>query len=269
LERAISLYDPQKRRFPAFQDPGVGSLSTLALALRALGYPEQALKRIRESVRLAQELSHPYSLADAFYYAGEFYHLRRDVRATREHADAAIALSREHGFTLQEARSTVLRGWALAKQGDQMKGIAQIRQGLAAARAVGTKLWEPVLIAQLAETCGDAGQPEEGLTALADVNWDRPGPELYGLKGELLLMRDESSFAEAEGCFRRAIEIAHEQSAKSWELRVTVRRVRLLAKQGRRNEARVMLGEIYSWFTEGFDTADLKDAKALLDELSN
>jgi class 3 adenylate cyclase/tetratricopeptide (TPR) repeat protein len=271
LERAISLYDPQKRRFPAFQDPGVGALCTAALLLWALGYPEQALKRTRESLRLAQELSHPYSLADTFYYAAEVYHLCRDVEATREHAETAIALSREHGFAVTEARAAVLRGWALAKQGQQKEGIAQIRQGLAGARAAGAGLWEPLLVALLAETCGEAGQPEEGLTALAEVNWERPDVAggYYGLKGELLLMHNKTSFAEPEICFRRAIEIARKQSAKSRELRATISLARLLSDTGRRGEARAMLAEIYNWFTEGFDTADLKDAKALLDELSS
>jgi len=241
----------------------------------ALGYPDKALERIQESIKLAQDLSHAYSLADALDYAAEIYLLRREAEATQEQAEAAIALSQEQGFTLQEARAVTCRGWALAKQGRKEEGIAQIRQGLAATQASGGELWQGRTFALLAEACGEAGRPEEALAALGEA-FDREsrmgravsGPDLYRLKGELLLMQNDSNVEEAETCFRRAIEIARKQSAKSWELRATMSLARLLEGHGRRDEARTMLAEIYGWFTEGFDTADLIDAKALLTELS-
>jgi predicted ATPase/class 3 adenylate cyclase len=275
LELAITLYDPQKQHFPAFQDPGVGSLSMVAIALWTLGYPDQALMRIRESLALAKELSHPFSLADALNFAAELFQLRQEEEATREQAEVAIALSREQGLTLLEADAITFRGWALAKQGRNKEGIAQVRRGLAAIQATGGKLWQLRSLALLAEACGEAGQPEEGLTALAEAFdlANRTGravsvPELYRLKGELLLMQNDSNVEEAENSFRRAIEIACKQSAKSWELRATMSLARLLRDTGRRDEARAKLTDIYNWFTEGFDTADLKEAKALLDELS-
>jgi len=275
LERAITLYDPQKQRFPAFQDPGVGSLSMLAIDLWALGYPEQALKRIRDSLRLAKELSHPFSLADALIFGAELYGFRREVGAAQEQAEAAIALSKKQGFTLQEAIAVVCRGWALAKQGRMEEGIPQIRQGLAAIQATGGKLWQLRSLALLVDAYGEARQPEEGLSTLVEALdlTTRTGrvvsrPELYRLKGELLLMQNGSNTAEAQICFEQAIEEARKQSAKSFELRATMSLARLLASQGKRDAARAMLAEIYDWFTEGFDTADLKDAKALLDELS-
>jgi ATP/maltotriose-dependent transcriptional regulator MalT len=128
----------------------------------------------------------------------------------------------------------------------------------------------------LAEACGEAGRPEEGLAALVEafdlssrIGRAVSAPELCLLKGELLLIQNDSNVEEAESCFRRTIEIARKQSAKSWELRATTILARLLLDTGRRDEAREMLADIYNWFSEGFDTADLKDARALLDELSN
>ena len=240
----------------------------------ALGYPDQALKRVRESLTLAQELSHPFSLAFALDCAAGIYQRRRDVEATRQHAEALIALSHEQGFTLREARGVSLRGWALAKRGREEEGIAQLRQAVAATQATGAELWQPYFITLLTEACGQAGQLEEGITALTEaldlVN--KTGArayeaDLYRLEGELLRKRDHPNAAEAETCFRLAIEIARRQQAKIFALRATMNLAQVLSKQGRRDEPRAMLAEIYNWFTEGFDTADLKDAKALLDEL--
>jgi predicted ATPase/class 3 adenylate cyclase len=275
LEQAIALYDPQTRRVRALQDPEVGCLAAAAGPLWALGYPDQALKRIQESFTLAQELSHSSSLAYALVSAVALYVLRREVEATQEQAGALIALCHEQDSMLWESLGITCRGWALAKQGRKEEGIAQIRQGLAAHQATGEELWQPMFLALLAEACGEAGQPEEGLTALTEA-FDLASKtqehlydaELHRLRGELLLKQDESSAAQAESCFEHAIEIARKQSAKSWELSATTSLAQLLNKQGRRDEARSMLAEIYGWFTEGFDTPDLKDAKALLDELS-
>jgi predicted ATPase len=276
LERAISLYNnPEKRVLAAISDPGVASLSIAALNLWLLGYPEQALKKNRESLTLAQELCHPFSLAYAFHCAAALCQCLREVQATQQHAEALIELSHERGFMLRAAAGVPFRGWALSKQGREQEGITQIRQGLAAAQATGARLWQPDFLAMLAEAYGAAGQPDEGLTALAEgldlasrTGYAVSEPALYRLKGELLLMRGASNALQAESCFQRAIEIAREQSAKSWELRATTSLARLLGKQGRRDEARSMLAEIYNWFTEGFDTADLKDAKVLLGELA-
>jgi predicted ATPase len=196
------------------------------------------------------------------------------VEATLEQAEAVIALSHEQGFALYKACGITLRSWALAKQGRQEEGIAHIRQGLSAALTTGQGLARSFFLALLAEVCGEAGQPEEGLTALIEA-FDQSKTqeplyeaELYRLKGELLLMQDDLSAAQAESCFQRASEVARQQSAKSWELRATTSLARLLTSQGRRDEARAMLTPIFNWFTEGLDTADLKDAKALLEELA-
>jgi predicted ATPase len=186
-----------------------------------------------------------------------------------------MALSTEHGFIFWLAVANILHGWAMAEQACNQEAIAQIQEGLAALRAAGAEVERPESLSLLAEACMKTGRLNDGLSALtealsaADEHENRYyEAETHRLKGELLLKQDDSNTAEAQRCFERAIEIACKQSAKSWELRATMSLARLLAKQGRRDEARTMLADIYGWFTEGFDTADLKDAKALLDELS-
>ncbi len=196
-----------------------------------------------------------------------------EARAAQETGEGLIALSAERGLTEFSAYATMLRGWAMAEQGRNEEGIAQIQEGLAAVRATGTELVLPFDLCLLAEACRETGRLEDGLSALAEALSiaDRTGvfeAEMYRLKGELLLRQDHSTVAEAQICFERAVEIARNQSAKSPELRATMSLARLLEKQGKRDEARTMLVEIYGWFTEGFDTADLREAKALLDELS-
>jgi predicted ATPase len=280
LEMAITLYDPEHHRRLVFSyggaDAGVGCLSHAARTLWQLGYPDQALKRGNEAIALAQRLSHPFSLGFAQAIVGVLHQFRREARAAQEKAEGVLALSAEHGFTQFLAFATVVRGCALDEQGRHEEGIAQMQEGLAAARATGAELLRPHHLCLLAEACMETGRLDDGLNALsealatADKNEIRfYEAETHRLKGELLLKQDDSNGAEAQGCFQRGIEIARKQSAKAWKLRATTSLVRLLASQGRRDEARTMLAAIYNWFTEGFDTADLKDAKALLDELGS
>jgi predicted ATPase len=279
FEIAISLYDPKRHRPLTYRylasDAGVFCLSHAAHTLLYLGYPDQALKRGNEALGLAQALSHPYSLAFAEYFVGFLRQCRREASAAKENAENGIALSAEHGFTEFLAYATALDGWTMAKQGRNEEGIVQIQGGLAASRAAGTVLWRPYLLGLLAEVYMEADRLDEALNALteaqttADEHEDHVNEaETHRRKGELLLKQDNSNAAEAQSCFRRAIGIARAQRAKSWELRATMSLSRLLAKQGRRDEARTMLADIYNWFTEGFDTADLKEAKALLGEMS-
>jgi predicted ATPase len=279
LENAITLYDPERHR-PLISryggaDAGVRSLSFAASTLSQLGYPDQALKRGDEAVKFAQGLSHIHSLAFAEVFVCIMRQYRREARAVQETAESVIALSTEHGLSGYLAVATSLRGWAMAEQGHNEEGIAQIQEGLVASLATGAELTRPFLLCLLAEAYKETGRFDDGLSALtqaleaADEHENRTyEAETLRLKGELLLKQDASNIIEAQNCFERAIEIARKQSAKSWELRATTSLARLLAKQGRRDEARAMLAKIYGWFTEGFDTADLKDAKALLDELN-
>ena len=170
---------------------------------------------------------------------------------------------------------STLRGWALAHQGQAQEGIEQITQGLRAHRAIGAEEGLPCFLSLLAEAYGTLGEPEAGLTALTealtlvDITGERVWePELYRLKGELLLAQSPDNHTETETCFQLAIRIAQSQQAKSWELRSATSLARLWQSQGKRREAYDLLAPVYTWFTEGFDTADLRDAKALLEELT-
>jgi predicted ATPase/class 3 adenylate cyclase len=258
LEIAVSLYDPERHRPLTFRyggaDAKVGCLSYGAATLWHLGYPDQALKLSHEALALAQGLSHPYSLALAEYFVGFLRQYRREARLVQETAESLIALSAEHGFPFWSAAAPILRGWAMADQGRSEEGIVQIQEGLAALRATGVEITRPYSLCLLAEACREIGRLDDGLSALtealaaADEHEQRHyEPEIHRLKGELLLRRYIPNVAEAQRCFQRAIEIARKQSAKSWELRATMSLARLLDQQGRRDEARTMLADIYIW----------------------
>jgi TOMM system kinase/cyclase fusion protein len=277
LEQGMALYHPQQHRSHAFlynYDSGVHCLAFVPLPLWYLGYPDQALRRIHEALTLAQELSHPFSLVVALVFAAWLHQLRREGQAVQEWAAATIALAAEQGFALQVAQGTILRGWALAEQGQSAEGIAQMRQGIAGWRATGAELSVPYWSALLGEAYGQAGQAEAGLRVLAEAltvvykTGDRHHEaELYRLKGELLLQQAMGSDDEAETCLHQALDLARHQQAKSLELRAAVSLSRLWQRQGKRDAARELLAPIYGWFTEGFDTADLQEAKALLEEV--
>jgi len=276
-EEGIALYQPDKDHAHAFaygQDPGTSCLAYAALALWHLGYPEQALERCHEMLTLAHELSHPFSVAHALYFASLLHQHRREVHEARECAEAAIALATEHGFALYVIRGTLQRSWALTEQGQLGEGIDQMRQSLAAYRGTGAGLVLPYFLARLAEACGKGERVEAGLHVLDEALslvekhgecwWEA---ELHRLKGVLRLHEAVPDAKQAEGCFRQALAIASRQQAKSLELRAAMSLSRLWQRQGKRDEARQVLAEVYGWFTEGFDTADLQEASALLQAL--
>jgi predicted ATPase len=292
LEQGIALYDLHQHRSHGFrygQDPGVTCLSFAAWTLYTLGYPAQALKRTHETLTLAHEVAHPFSLAWALSWTAISHQFRREGHLAQEQAEAAIILSTDQGFAHYVALGTILRGWALVEQGQGEEGIAQIREGLAAQRAIGSEFVLPYYLALLAEAHGKTGQTEEGLTVLTEAltiahktgeRWYEA--ELYRLRGELVLQSGvwgpesenpntqhppPSTQQEAEVYFLKAIEIAQRQQAKSLELRAVMNLSRLWQQHGKKKEAHEMLAEIYGWFTEGFDTKDLQEAKALLQEL--
>ncbi len=280
LEQGRALYDPQQHRAHALlyggHDPGVCCLSHGAWSLWLLGYPDQALQSMREALTLAHALAHPPSLANALRFATTLHQFRREQQAADERTEALMALATEQGFAQQVALATIVRGWALAAQGQGTEGTAQMRQGLTAHRATGAEQSRPYNLALLAEAYGSIGQPAEGLSLLAEAltTVDRTGErgweaELYRLKGELLLAQagESQKVQEAEACFHRALAVARRQRAKSWELRAAMSLSRLWQQQDKRAEARELLAPIYSWFTEGFDTPDLQEAKALLEDL--
>jgi TOMM system kinase/cyclase fusion protein len=275
--QGIALYDSKQHRALAFlygDDVGVYCRSLSVVTLWQLGYPAQGLTQSQEALTLAQQIAHPYSLGFALSAAAEFHQFCREVGAAQERAETTISLAKKHGFPFWMAIGSILRGWALAQQGQAQEGIEQINQGLIAFRVTGAEGARSYFLALLAEIYGTMGQPEAGLMALAEALAlvDKTGerfyePELYRLKGALLLQQNTANQAEAESCFARAMTIAQNQQAKSWELRATMSLSRLWQQQGKRAEARELLAPIYGWFTEGFDTADLQEAKVLLEEL--
>jgi len=279
LEQGIALYDRQQHHHLAFRygmDLGAWCLSYLAWPLWQLGYPDQALRRSNEAITLAQELSHPLSLAAALDYAAMLHYSRWERHATQERAEAGMALASEKGFPQFLTVGMMMRGWALAMQGQGKEGIAQLRQGLAALRAAGAEVARSRDLALLAEAYGKVGQTEAGLTVLAEALAvvDKTGErfweaELHRLKGELLLVLSTDKTTEAEACFRQALDIARRQEAKSLELRAATSLSRLWQQQGKRAVACALLAPIYGWFTEGFDTVDLREAKALLEKLGD
>jgi predicted ATPase len=254
-------------------DAGVGCCSYAAWCLWVLGYPAQALQRSHETLTLARELSRPYYLAHALYFAALVHQFRREEHLTQERAEAAMALCAEHGYAHYLAAATILRGWAQAAQGQDEAGLAHLRRGLAAVQATGAVRTYPSGL--LAERYWKGGQAKEGLRLLAEalVVVDKNGErwwaaELSRLKGELLLQEAIPDTSQAETCFRHALNIARSQQTKSWELRAAMSLNRLWQQQGKRAEAYELLAEVYGWFTEGFDTADLQEAKALLEARS-
>jgi predicted ATPase len=278
LEEAIARYTPDQRRAPVFRmglDPGVSCRTFAAATLWLLGYPAQALTRVHDALALAHALSHPYSLAWAQWWAAIASQFRGDVPAAHEHAEAAVALATAQGFPQWVAWGTSCRGWALAMQGQGEEGLAQVRQGIAGFRATGAALFVPYFYTLLADVCDHLGHIADGLQALAEAHtlveqqeerwWEA---EVCRLRGVLLLRQTGTPQGDAETWLRRALDVARRQEAKSLELRAAMSLSRLWQQQGKQAEAHALLAPVYGWFTEGFDTADLQEAKALLEELS-
>ncbi|HXV82034.1 MAG TPA: AAA family ATPase, partial [Candidatus Binatia bacterium] len=275
IEQGQALYNPERHHQLTFlyggHDPGVCCGAHAVEVWWLLGYPDQAKQRSQEVLSLARELAHPFSLAMALLWTAVVHQFRGEAETVRAHAEAGYSLGTEHGFPRWVGMGTLLRGWLSVEQGFVEQGIGQIQQGITQTNPEERQLF----IAFLAEAHEKAGRPEEGLsivtetlaqTRKTDLRFYEP--ELHRIKGALLLRKAVPDEGEAEGCFRTAIEVARSQSAKSLELRAVMSLSRLWRQQGKEKEARRLLAEIYGWFTEGFDTRDLKEAKALLEELS-
>jgi class 3 adenylate cyclase/predicted ATPase len=279
LEEAIARYDLSETRGRGLLflvgDPRVWALTNLGWALWQLGYPEQALARSQESIAVARELSHAFTEASALLYANFVHWSRGEYRAVLEGAEALIALSHERGFLEYVGIGTIQRSTALTEEGRLEEGIAGMQAILELMRAGGTVLGLPGTLAMLAGAHRKAGQIEEGLALLdeaqglvAKTGEGAYEAEVHRVKAELLLARSPSDPTGAEASLREALGVARRQSGRSYELRAATSLARLWQQQGREQEARELLAPIYAWFTEGFDTRDLMDAKALLDELA-
>ncbi|MBI3796162.1 MAG: hypothetical protein HY268_04225, partial [Deltaproteobacteria bacterium] len=320
IEQAGAFYDPKPHRALTYhlgQDPGLMALTYAAQTLWSRGYPAQALERGHHGLSLAQALSHPLSLVGALGQVTLVHLFRREGQEALAQAEVLLTLAHEHGFAFWLGVGIRLQGWALVERAalsgarEQRKaGLVQLREGLAAMRAMGTEVFVPLFLGALAQGYAHGGQAEEGLRVIAEAlavvekneeRWNEA--ELYRLKGQLTLQSQapgpKSQVAETllgrvgtahqnvriaeagtvgsahptrevevEGYFLKAIAIARKQQAKSLELRATLSLARLWQQQGKHHEARNTLSEIYHWFTEGFDTADLQEAKTLIEELS-
>jgi len=275
----MALYDQEADGSLAFlyggHDPGVCCRMHSAMALWFLGYPKSALERSRAGLALARDLSHLASIANALPFAMIVHQLRGEGAVVRELAESIITLSTERGFPQWLLFGKVFEALLQAEQGGDGAAIAQLRGAIAEYRATGNELYVPGFFSLLATALLKHGAIDEGLDAVADAlaMTDATGSRVwesdyYRLKGELLLARDPAAGQDAEIAFRQAIEIARGQSARSLELRAAVSLGRLWERQGKRQEAARVLAEIHGWFTEGFDTVDLMEAKSLLDRLS-
>jgi TOMM system kinase/cyclase fusion protein len=276
LRQGMSLYEPQQHRALALvygQDIGVVCQQWSAWALWLLGYPDQAWQLMREALQMAQEVSHPLTLAYVMTHGAYFHLFRRDTARARALAESALRLAMEQGFGLFIASAKIMLG-EVAEPGAIAAGIARMREGIAAWRATGAELFLPFHLTQLAAAYGNVGQADVGLTVVAEALalverggehiWDA---DLYRVRGELMLMSGADASA-AEACFHDALAVARRQGAKVYELRAAVSLSRLLKTQGQTEKARMLLLKTYSWFTEGFDTADLQEAKVLLSALA-
>jgi len=279
LEEAIELYDrqdytPHQYRYTRV-NPGIAVLGWASGVLWILGYPDQASARIREARAKAPEMCDPFNQANVGIFSVNLHLNRREYRVALEQAEAVMALASEHGFLAHLALGTLNRAQALTLVGQLDEGIARTRAILDGMRSSGLALGLSDHLTKLAQALGNAGQAEEGLALVAEARAFAAGSgerfaeaEIHRIRGHLLMTLPAPDPAQAEMAFREALEVARRQSAKSYELLAATSLAGLWQGQGRKEEARALLQPVYQWFTEGFDTKDLKDAKALLSELA-
>ncbi len=277
LEQALELYDPVRHRTPAFVyafDPRVVCLDYLARALLPLGFPDQALQRNQEALAVARDISHHNSMALPLFFGATLHQLLDDRPAVRAHAEELIQLATAEGFRFWLAGGLILQGWIMATGGEAEAGVRQMRQGIADWRGTGAEYLVPYFFSLLADAAARVGECEQALELLKDAltQVDRTEErwleaELRRRQGELLLRTGGPDRQTAESCFRRAMEVAQSQSARLWEMRATLALCRLLAGEGRREEASTLLGPLYASCAEGFTMPDLISAEAMLREL--
>jgi predicted ATPase len=259
-----------------FTDSRVACLGYLAHTLYALGYPTQARAQMHQALQRAQALQHGYTLAWIWHFGAALHQVLREYDTTRAWAHEEQVASARIASRLWDAGGMIQQGWAIAMQGQVAAGIEQIRRGMDQWRATGAVLAVPRWCALLAEAYGRTDQPEAGMPVLeqallviaqtAERNYEA---EVHRLKGVLLLQQHPvPDMAEAERCFQQSINVARRQQAKAFELRTTIELSRLWQQQGKREEAHQLLAELYGWFSEGFETADIQEGRRLLETLA-
>jgi len=258
---------------PYDQDHGTVSGYLAALSSWVLGYPTQAIMTMEETLARARELDNPNSVGITLLFLAQLHQLRREPEPATTRANEALALATEHGLPVLGLWCLLPRGWAAAYRGDTDAGLADIRESMRRRASVGIGAVWPWYFALLADTQGRASQIDDGLASLDEaLGWVQRNDErlylaeIHRIRGELLLKRQGR--ADAEDCFEKALAVSRDQHAKTWELRAALGLARLWRQDGRRRDARDLLTPIHSWFTEGFDTADLCDIKQFVDELS-
>jgi predicted ATPase len=276
LERGYEYYDFQKHHSLGFKygtDPGVWCLSYGAWSSWLLGYPDEAVRKSEAAISLAEKLSHPFSMASSLAYAAWSNIMCRDEQAALEYAERSLALCVEFRYPQIQALGSLFHGLALAGLGQINEGISETKKGIEGHRDSGVRLGESYYLSQLAEIYVKSGRTEEGhalldeaLTRVREHGEQFWESEIHRLKGEFLLKKGAQE-SEAESCIRKALVVTQNQQVKSLELRAAMSLGRMLAGQGKKDESCELVGGVYNWFTEGFDTADLQDAKALLEEL--
>jgi adenylate cyclase len=268
FDRCSTIYDPRVHSSLAYlhgDDPGVGALARAAHVLWLMGYPDQARQRNDAALVLSRQVAHMPSIAYAEIFAAILHQMLGDADRVRERAEIAVKLSMEHGFALWATVGTILLGWARVSTGGGEEGIADIRRGIEAFRGLGTELYVSYYFSLLAHAQQIRGDLDAARRALdeADAVADKTGERFYSaelgrLSAEVLWRQDPAAAPEAEARLEEALVVARRQQARSWELRVAMSLARLRARQGRQDAARACLAEIYTWFTEGFDTRDLR-----------
>ncbi len=300
IEAGIACYDPHQHPVHAFfhylADPGMTLRSYAAPLVWCLGYPEQAVAKLQAAQRMGEERPHPFSQVVSLHFGALLYQQRRDVEKVNTYATELVAICKEHGFSVWEPTGKIMKGWALQQNsnGTHEEGIALIQEGIVEWESNRSRVLRPVYLGMLAHACGQANKIQDGLQAVEKAlaagteSGERTNEaELYRLKGELLLKSEEivstttantsvktieknscASEREAEKCFQKALTIAQHQEAKLWELRTAVSLSKLMITQNRHDAAYALLKPIYEWFTEGFETVDLVEARDMLKFLS-
>ena len=278
FEQTLELHDPAYRAAPVYwigPDTRVACLIFTALIFLFRGYPQQAIARSREALAAAYELGHAFTTGQALYLTCWFHQVLREPRVVEARSTTLMKLATDHGLSAWAAHGAVVHGWAVGEGGAAETGIAELRQGLAAIEAMGVQQHTPGFLGLLAGLHLGTKNFGEALAALDEAlarvdrleeRWFEA--DLLRLKGEALLGCSPDCVAEAEVCYQQGLTVARHQGARLWELRAATSLARLWAEQGKRHKAHDLLAPVYGWFTEGFETADLKDAKALLDELA-
>jgi predicted ATPase len=277
LDQAIALYDPAEHRQLATQfgqDFSVSILSYRSFALWLLGYPEAALTDADDALRNARDMGQAATLMYALFHVGIPYTLCGNYAAVAAQAQELVVLAEEKGSQFWKASRIINQGGALALAGSASDAIEMLTSGITAYRTTGGTCWLPLHLPRLARAHAELGQIEEAwrcigeaMTAVETTKEKCCEAEVHRVAGEIALKAPVPDATKAQAYFERALAVARAQQAKSWELRAATSLARLWRDQGKRDEAHDLLAPVYGWFTEGFDTLDLKQAKALLDEL--